>query len=475
MGGLVRASARRTRRHPETAAVDRHDRGAISRWHWRALVMSGTRRMKAPAERPLAAQSWLRAPSSRRVVAALRADDGEVRFVGGCVRDGLLGRRVTKEIDLATPERPEQVIRLLERAGLPAIPTGLAHGTVSTIANRRHFEITTLRRDVACNGRRAEVEFTDDFAVDAARRDFTINAMSCDPAGRLFDYFGGRADLAAGRVRFVGDAAARIAEDYLRILRFFRFFAHYGQPRADAAALAACAAAAPELCRLSGERIQAEMIKLLGAPDPLPALRLMAESGVLAHVIPGPVSLTRLTRLLELAPDSDAMIRLAALLRPPPADPEATEQVAARWRLANREAARLQALTREPLPDLQASPPARARYLHRLGAERYADLVRTAAAERDGDTRAALADALAAVDSWEPRRLPVSGDDILALGVPAGPQVGAILAGLEAWWVARDFAPDRAACLAEARRLVTLNDTGDGTLAPGGRGKRSGA
>jgi poly(A) polymerase len=421
--------------------------------------------MTVPAERPLAAQPWLRAPSSRRVLTALRADGREARFVGGCVRDGLLGRSVGKEIDLATPERPERVIRLLERAGLPAIPTGLAHGTVSTIADGRHFEITTLRRDVACDGRHAEVEFTDDFAADAARRDFTINAMSCDRTGRLYDYFGGRADLAAGRVRFVGDAAARIAEDYLRILRFFRFFARYGQPPADAAALAACREAAPALRRLSGERIQAEMIKLLGAADPLPALRLMAKTGVLAHVIPGPVAVGRLSRLLEVAPDSDAMVRLAALLRPPPADPKAAEQVAARWRLANRETARLHDMTREPLPDLGAAPQARARDLHRLGAECYADLVRIAAAEGDGDMRVALADALAAARSWQPRRLPVGGDDILALGVPAGPRVGAILKALEAWWVEHDFAPDHAACLAEARRLLAEDGGGTATEA----------
>src|SRR5690606_34279695 len=241
-----------------------------------------------------------------------------------------------------------------------------------------------------------------------------------------FDYFGGRADLAAGRVRFVGDPAARIAEDYLRILRFFRFFAHYGRPPADPAALAACRAAAPELHRLSGERIQAEMMRLLRAENPLPALRLMVETGVLGHVVPAPVSLERLERLLAAAPESDALLRLAALLRPPPADPEAVEQIARRWRLANRDAARLRALTREPLPDLHASPQARARDLHRLGAERYADLVRLAAADAENDPGAALADALAAAESWRPKRLPVGGDDILALGVPPGPRVGAI-------------------------------------------------
>jgi poly(A) polymerase len=418
--------------------------------------------MAARNDRPLAAQAWLRAPASRKVVAALEADGRPARFVGGCVRDGLLGLPdAGRELDIATPERPQEVIRLLERAGLPAIPTGLAHGTVTTIADGRPFEITTLRRDVACDGRHAEVEFTDDFALDAARRDFTINAMSCDRAGRLYDYFGGRADLAARRIRFVGDPAARISEDYLRILRFFRFFAHYGRPPADPEALAACRAAGPELRRLSGERIQAEMVRLLEAEAPLTALRLMAETGVLGEVLSGPAALERLARLLEVAPESAPLVRLAALLRPPPANPAAAEQVSKRWRMANRDATRLLALTRDQLPDLHASPAERARDLHRLGAERYADLVRIAAAEAPDDPRVALAEALAAAAAWRPKRLPVGGDDILALGVPAGPRVGAILATLEAWWVARGFAPDRAACLAELGRLVALGESED--------------
>jgi poly(A) polymerase len=415
----------------------------------------------APDERPLAGQAWLRAAASRRVLAALEADGRPARFVGGGVRDGLLGLPVGgRELDLATPERPERIMRLLEAAGLKALPTGLAHGTVTTIIGKRRFEITTLRRDVACDGRHAEVAFTDDFALDAARRDFTINAMSCDRAGRLFDYFGGRADLHAGRVRFVGDPAQRIAEDYLRVLRFFRFFARYGRAPADPGALAACRAAAPELRHLSGERIQAEMLRLLATPEPLPALRLMAEAGVLAEVIPGPVALARLARMIELAPDSEPLARLGALLRPPPAHPSAAAEVADRWRLANRDAERLLALTREPLPDLAATPAGRQRELYRRGAERYADLALLAAAEAPGDPALALADALAAAKAWRPRRLPVGGDDILALGVPAGPRVGALLAALEAWWVERDFAPDRAACLAETRRLLERESDG---------------
>ncbi|HEX5794645.1 MAG TPA: CCA tRNA nucleotidyltransferase, partial [Geminicoccaceae bacterium] len=355
-------------------------------------------------DRPLARQPWLRSAAARRVLAALTARGRPARFVGGCVRDGLLGRLTAgAELDLATAERPEEVIRLLEAAGLKAIPTGLAHGTVSTVVDRQRFEITTLREDVATDGRHAEVVFGADFEADAARRDFTINAMSCDGAGRLFDYFGGRADLAAGRVRFVGEPAGRIAEDYLRILRFFRFLAHYGRVPADAAALAAVAAAAPEIGRLSGERIQAEMLKLLAAPDPLPALRLMAETGVLGQVIPGPVGQDRLRGLLAAAPVVDPLLRLAALLRPPPAAPALAETVAERWRLSRPDASRLGALTTTPLPPPAAPAPERRRALYRIGAERSRDLVRLAAA--DAPDRAALAAALAAAEDWRAPKL----------------------------------------------------------------------
>jgi poly(A) polymerase len=410
--------------------------------------------MASGRERPLAGQAWLIAPDSRRVLQALMANGKPARFVGGCVRDGLLGRDLSGgEIDLATAEPPEQARALLEAAGFRVIPTGLAHGTVTAVTDARRFEITTLRRDVATDGRHASVAFTDDFQADAARRDFTINAMSCDREGRLFDYFGGRADLAAGRVRFVGSPAQRIAEDYLRILRFFRFLARYGRPPADAEALRACAEAAAEIARLSGERVQVEMRKLLQAKDPLPALRLMVETGVLAQLLPGTPGEDRLARLLALAPQADWLLRLAALLRGQAAD--AIEQVAARWRLSSRDAERLAALTQDPLPPLRATPAMRRRELHRMGVERYADLVRLAAAEqRTGDPGAALAEALAESARWQPKSLPITGHDVMGLGVPAGPAVGEVLAKVEAWWVEKDFAPDRAACLAKARALL---------------------
>jgi poly(A) polymerase len=414
--------------------------------------------------RPLAGQPWLAAPASRRLLEALMAGGRPARFVGGCVRDGLLGLdQAGRDLDLATPEPPERVIALLEAAGLKAIPTGLAHGTVTAVTDARRFEITTLRRDLATDGRHASVAFTEDFEADAARRDFTINAMSCDREGRLFDYFGGRADLAAGRVRFVGPAAARIAEDYLRILRFFRFLAHYGQPPADAEALRACTAAAPEIARLSGERVQAEMRKLLEAKDPLPALDLMVETGVLAQVfLAATPARDRLARLLALAPDADWLLRLAALLR---GQARAAGELASRWRLSGRDVERLLILAENPLPALRATTAARRQALHRRGAERYADLVRLAAAEDPAkDAGAALAEALAESARWQPKTLPITGHDVMALGVPAGPAIGEVLAKVEDWWTSQDFRADHAACLARARTV--LRDLGHAGTPP---------
>jgi poly(A) polymerase len=405
--------------------------------------------------RPLAGQPWLRSAASRKVLRALEADGRPARFVGGCVRDGLLGRTLPRaDLDLATPERPEQVMHLLDAAGVKAIPTGLDHGTVTAVVGNQRFEITTLRRDVATDGRHAEVAFTDDFEADAARRDFTINAMSCDAQGRLFDYFGGEADLAAGRIRFVGNPQTRIAEDYLRILRFFRFLAHYGREPGDPRALAACKEAAPGLTRLSGERIQTEMLRLLAAQDPIPSLRLMASGGVLDRVIPGPVAIGRLARLLTLAPEADPLLRLGALLRPPPADPGLIKSVARRWRLANRDAARLEAIAGTALPALEAPGPERRRELYRLGPALYADLIRLVAADVGEKAAQALAAALAEADLWRSPKLPLDGDDLLAEGLRPGPQLGKVLAAVETWWLERDFAPDRAACLAYARSLI---------------------
>ena len=244
-------------------------------------------------------QPWMSAPATRAVIGALTAGGSEVRFVGGCVRDGLLGRAVT-DIDIATPDGPARVIELLEAAGLKAVPTGIEYGTVTAVALHHPFEITTLRRDVENYGRRAKVTFTDDWTADAARRDFTFNALSCAPDGKLYDPFGGIADLQGRRVRFVGEAMARIREDVLRLLRFFRFYAHYGAPPPDGDALGAARAMAPLLPTLSGERIAGETLKLLAATDPAAVMTLMRDHVVLMHFLPEAERLDRLARLVAI-------------------------------------------------------------------------------------------------------------------------------------------------------------------------------
>ena len=242
----------------------------------------------------LTGQPWLEAAATRAVIAALEAAGGPgcARFVGGCVRNALIGQPV-EDVDIATTLRPEETERAIRAAGLKAVPTGLAHGTVTAISGREPFEITTLRRDVSTDGRNATVAFTDDWAEDAGRRDFRLNALYADAGGQVFDPTGeGVADALAGRVVFVGDPATRIREDYLRILRFFRFFAWYGAGEPDPAGLAACAALAPGMSRLSAERVSKELTRLLAAPDPRAAVTAMAATGVLARILPDPPPIT---------------------------------------------------------------------------------------------------------------------------------------------------------------------------------------
>lgn len=390
-------------------------------------------------------QPWMEEPATRAVLAALGS--GEARFVGGAVRDAILGRPVG-DIDIATPLPPEEVLRRLAAAGIGAVPTGLAHGTVTAVAAPRQFEITTLRRDVENFGRHARVAFTTDWAEDAARRDFTMNALYLDPSGAVFDPVGGREDLLAGRVRFVGDAEARIREDVLRLLRFYRFQAHYGREPADGEARAAARALAPLLSGLSGERVAAELLKLLAAPDPLPALALMREDGVLAVLLPEAGGQGLLAALVTIEPQPDPLRRLAALLP----DVAGVQAVAARLRLSAAAAKRLLALAAAPWPvDLAAALPVQRRALHHLGADLYRDLVLLRAAAAGTAAPAAL---LALAAAWQPQRLPLKGRDVTALGVPPGPAVGRRLAELAAWWEENDLRPDRAACLAELKRRL---------------------
>ncbi|HEY0526223.1 MAG TPA: CCA tRNA nucleotidyltransferase [Stellaceae bacterium] len=403
---------------------------------------------------------WLAEPGTRAVLAALAARGAQARFVGGCVRDALLGRDAG-DVDIATDAPPETVMAALEAAGIRAVPTGLAHGTVTAIVPPRSFEITTLRHDVETFGRHARVAFTQDWAADAQRRDFTMNALFLDAEGRVYDFVGGLDDLRAGRVRFVGDPATRIREDVLRILRFYRFHARYGRGEADPDARAACRALAPLLPGLSAERVQAELLKLLAAPDPAPTSALMLEDGVLSVLLPAARRADRLAALTAIEPPPpDPLRRLAALLDISSA--AEAEAVGERLRLSNRETKRLAAVAEPPWPvDLAADERTQRRAIYRLGTDLYRDLVllRAAAAAADGDHSAPgrAGGLLAVADAWPPPRFPIGGREALSLGLVPGPRLGELLRAVEQWWEEGDFQADRQACM---DRLAAMAGSG---------------
>ena len=397
------------------------------------------------------------AKETRAVIAALTAKGADVRFVGGCVRDALLGRPV-KDVDIATHDNPETVIALLKAAGIRAIPTGIAHGTVTAVTGHAHFEITTLREDVETDGRRATVAFTDDWEADAARRDFTFNAIFCAPDGTIYDPFGGIEDLKAGCVRFVGDAETRIREDVLRLLRFFRFHAWYGRGLPDGQGLAACRKLAHLLPNLSSERVAAETLRLLGAEDPSPVFALMRQEGVLTHFLAEAENIPRLTALVAIERgyrEADPLRRLAAVLDVTSAGALA---VTKRLKLSNVDSERLVALAAPESPaTVTNDSKLRRREIYALGAARYRDLAFIAWAEAkagkgaDDEIYAAM---VAAAGTWKDTKLPVKGRDVLALGVENGPEVGRLLKKIETWWIEKDFQPDRDACLSKLRSMV---------------------
>jgi poly(A) polymerase len=397
----------------------------------------------------IAPQPWMKAAPTRALLKALGDAGIAARFVGGCVRDALLGRPIA-DVDLATPARPEEVVAALEKARIKAVPTGIEHGTVTAVIPPRHFEITTLRRDVETDGRRARVAFDADWAEDAARRDFTINAIYLDPDGTIHDPVGGLADLEAHRVRFVGEPARRIAEDVLRVLRYYRFEARFGGGNGDEAARAACRDAALLLPRLSAERVAQELLRLLAVPDPAPALRMMAEDGVLGAILPEATRLDRLQRLIALAPQPDPLRRLAALVA---VDAAGAMALAERLRLSNAERDRLAGLA-PPWPLDSAGDLRHQRLaLYRLGSERYRDTALLLASEGAMD-RPRLAELLALTATWNPPRFPLKGRDVTALGIPPGKRVGELLAAVHEWWEAGDFTADGEACSRRLKEII---------------------
>lgn len=413
---------------------------------------------------PSGEDSWLRSEGLRAIFSALREAGGEARVVGGAVRDALL-RTEVDEIDLAASLSPDLVTKALERAGLKVKPTGIAHGTVTAVHDGKGYEITSLRRDVETDGRHARVAFTDDWQADAARRDFTINAIAADESGKLYDYHGGREDLRAGLVRFIGDPRQRIQEDVLRILRFFRFSAWFAVGGLDSEGLGACLQLAPLLPRLSVERVARELLKLLSAPHPLAAWRCMQDNGIAAAVLPESVpDLARLESLLylekrvfgqaeTLAPTSvpRGLLRLSSAL---PVDRALCAAAARRLKLSNRDSEILETLAELPqsLERDGLSREAFRRALYRHGVDLATTAALLAGAAQSGLSGNLVA-ALGEARAWTPITFPIRGKDFKTLGLEAGPAMGKLLRELEDWWIARDFAPSREECLAQAKTL----------------------
>jgi poly(A) polymerase len=395
---------------------------------------------------------WTTAPETCAVLDAL---GGEGKFVGGAVRNALLGQPVA-DIDIATPLLPDDVSARLKKAGLGAVPTGIEHGTVTAVANGKPFEVTTLRRDVATDGRRATVAFTTDWAEDAQRRDFTMNALYAGADGEILDTVGGVEDLKVGRVRFVGDPATRIREDYLRILRLFRFHAWYGKGEIDSAALHAAAVEKGGLGQLSGERVQKELLRLLEADHSAQVLRIMAASGVLGEILPGVLNIARLEGLETVDADRfftpDPVLRLAALL---PSDPSATDAIAKTLRLSNKDAIRLEdiACAKEKIVSYM-SVKEQNRLLYRIGVPLFCDLLFLRWAEDSKPSNGInWWSLLERAKTWPRPTFPLTGRHVMLAGVPEGPLIGEILTEVEDWWVDADFIEDEFS-LAERLKAV---------------------
>jgi poly(A) polymerase len=411
-------------------------------------------------------QPWMETGNMKALLAALSAGGKEVRFVGGCVRDALLHRDVG-DIDLATQERPDRVIELLENAGIQAIPTGIEHGTVTAAFGSETYQITTLRKDVKTDGRHAEVAFTEDWKEDAFRRDFTFNTLSATPDGMVYDYCNGIQDLAERRIHFVGQAEKRIKEDYLRILRFFRFIATLGMRIDDKFSYQQCIRHAPELATLSGERIRVELFKIFASEIKYDALKLMKDGGITQHFLPELAHLDKLKRLIWLetmaikfdhvAPDP--VRRLAAAIE---TDADGVREITQRLKLSNAERDHLLALV-EPAwtPDPDTGEDTVRGALYRLGPSVVIDLGLLEWARRlttmprlPREQTDAWLNLMELADQWEPVEFPVRGQDVLDMNIEPGKYVSELLAQVEDWWIAGGCRAGRDDCLAELRRVA---------------------
>jgi poly(A) polymerase len=399
--------------------------------------------------------AWLQTGAVARLLALLNRDGEEARAVGGAVRNALLDLGIG-EIDVATTAVPEEVVRRVAVEGWKAIPTGIEHGTVTVVIDGRPFEVTTLRRDVETYGRKAKVAFGRDWKEDAERRDFTINALSAAADGTVYDYVGGIADIAARRVRFIGEPAKRIAEDFLRILRFFRFHAWYGAGAADAAGLHACILARSGLEMLSRERVRMELLRLLLAPHATPVLAVMAETGILGSVLGGVPLLASFENMAKVEAaagvEADAVRRLGALNVTVSED---AERLAQRLRLANAEAERLVALDRWWRISPASGDQAAHALLYHLGPQSFADRVLIAWSRSDaGASNGAWRGLVDLPRRWTVPVFPLKAADFIRRGIAAGPALGAALRAAEEAWIAADFPDDSATLDAIADRAA---------------------
>ncbi len=417
---------------------------------------------------------WLTAPETIELFESLQVDGATVRFVGGCVRDALANRPVN-DLDVATSSPPDVTMELLERAGIRAIPTGIEHGTITAVINGQTYQITTLREDVATDGRRATVTFTNDWFADARRRDFTFNAMTATLQGDVYDPYGGIADLAYGRVRFIGKAVDRITEDYLRILRFFRFQATHGRPPANKDALSACRQLAGNLNTLSGERVRDEMMRIFATVGIADTLLLMRGEGVLEQVLPEAGDVGRLRALVWLTTraiklDSVALDPLRNLAASLSVDQgtNGADAIATRWKMSGKNRSRLiqMAITL----DLEADAPRASinKYLYAHGPDLLRDraLLQWATevgmeARLPAERTAAWIALLEVIEEWDPSTFPpfpLNGEDVLALGIAPGPRVGEALNQVKDWWCEGGFKADSDACLEKLEEVADRLD-----------------
>lgn len=408
---------------------------------------------------------WLADKHLQRLLAALAQGGEEARVAGGAVRNTLMGQPVA-DVDIATTCLPEEIMRRAEAEGFKPVPTGIEHGTITVVAGGKPYEITTLRADVETDGRRAKVSFGRDWKLDAERRDFTINALYADADGSIVDLVGGIADIEARRLRFIGDAEARIREDYLRILRFFRFFAWYGEGRPDAEGLKACVRLKEGLAQLSAERVWAELKKLLSAPDPSRALLWMRQAGVLTAALPesekwGIDAVHGLTKAeKDLGWAADPMLRLEAIVPP---DAARMKTLAERLRFSTAEADRLRYWALSTAVEPKTTEGELAKRLYRGNRQGFVDRLRLSLAGarvRAVEDNKALLEAggfsrlLAFALKWEKPVFPLKGADLTALGATPGPKLGEILKNLEAEWIEAGFASDRDALLERAAKAL---------------------